>query len=75
MYNLLLVFFNKKRNKYIHYTDKLHRSREERLFLASEKLLMPRKSREIICAYDDNQYYALNTAYILNHKLNLKSII
>ncbi len=65
-------------NKYISYTDKLHRPREERLFIAKEKILLPRKSTKIACAYDDKQFYALNTAYICllkNNDYNLKYIL
>ena len=54
----------KKENKYIRYTNALHRPREERIFLAKEKILLPRKSTKISCGYDSEQYYALNTAYI-----------
>lgn len=54
----------KQENRYIEYTNKLHRPREERLFLANEKILLPRKSTKIYCGYDDKQYYALNTAYV-----------
>lgn len=53
----------KEENRYIEYTNKLHRPREERLFLAKEKILLPRKSTKIYCGYDNEQYYALNTAY------------
>jgi len=55
---------NKAENKYIHYSNRLHRARDERLFLAEEKLLLPRKSTRILCAYDNEQYYCLNTAYV-----------
>lgn len=55
---------SKKENKYIEYSRRLHRPREERLFLAKEKILLPRKSTKINCGYDDQQFYALNTAYI-----------
>ena len=55
---------DKQENRYIEYTNKLHRPREERLFLAQEKLLLPRKSTKIYCGYDNEQYYALNTAYV-----------
>jgi len=55
---------NKMENRYIHYSNSLHRPREERLFTAKEKLLFPRRSTVISGAYDDSQYYALNTAYI-----------
>lgn len=54
----------KEENRYIEYTNKLHRPREERLFLAKEKILLPRKSTKIYCGYDNEQYYALNTAYV-----------
>lgn len=55
---------DKLENKYILYSDKLHRPREERLFLAKEKLVFPRKSVKISGAYDYNQYYCLNTVYV-----------
>ena len=55
---------SKGENKYIEYTNKLHRPREERLFLAPEKLVMPRKSTKITCGYDCSQYYVLNTGYV-----------
>lgn len=60
----------KQENRYIEYTNKLHRPREERLFLANEKILLPRKSTKIYCGYDDKQYYALNTAYVCLLKEN-----
>ena len=73
---------NKKENRFIEYTKKLHRPREERLFLASEKLLLARKSTKINCGYDASQFYALNTAYIIlanekcvENKINLKYIL
>lgn len=55
---------NKEENRYIEYSNRLHRARDERLFLAEEKILLPRKSEKISCGYDNQQYYALNTAYI-----------
>lgn len=54
----------KQENRYIKYTRKLHRPREERLFLAEEKLIFPRRSTSFICAIDKDQFYLLNTAYI-----------
>lgn len=54
----------KEENKYIRYTKELHRPREERIFLAEEKLLMPRKSTKLTCTLDKDSYYALNTAYV-----------
>jgi hypothetical protein len=68
----------KKENKFIKYTNSLHRPREERIFLAEEKLLLPRKSTKIYCAYDSNKFYTLNTAYImleLNEQTKLKYIL
>ena len=56
----------------------MHRAREERLFLAKEKILFPRRSTIICGAYDDQQYYVLNTAYIClskTEKYNLKFIL
>ena len=54
----------KEYDKYLSYTNKLHRPREERLFLADEKILMPRRATRIVATIDYQQYYALNTAYI-----------
>jgi len=74
----LINWKNKFDNKYILYSDKLHRPREERLFLADEKLVFPRKSTKVAGAYDDEQYYCLNTAYVClskNKKFNLKFIL
>jgi len=68
----------KRENRYILYTDKLHRPREERLFLSKEKILLPRRSTIISCAYDTEQFYALNTAYIcllINKDYKLKYIL
>lgn len=68
----------KKENKYIQYTKKLHRPREERLFLANEKIFIVRRSTKIIAAYDNEQYYALNTAYsclLKNNSYKLKYIL
>jgi tRNA1(Val) A37 N6-methylase TrmN6 len=55
---------DKFENKYINYTSKLHRSREERLFLANPKIVFPRRSTTIYCAIDTSSFYALNTAYV-----------
>jgi len=60
---------NKKENRYICYSDKLHRAREERLFIAKEKLLFPRRSTIICGTYDNQQYYVLNTAYVCLSKI------
>jgi adenine-specific DNA-methyltransferase len=55
----------KEENKYIKYSKDLHRPREERIFLAEEKIVLPRRSTKLICSIDDAQYYLLNTAYII----------
>jgi len=54
--------------KYISYTNKLHRPREERLFLNEKKILMPRRATKLYGNIDYEQFYALNTAYILLNK-------
>jgi hypothetical protein len=53
----------KLENRYIKYTKDLHRPREERIFLAKEKIVLPRRSARLVCAFDSEQYYLLNTAY------------
>ncbi len=58
----------KEYDKYLSYTNKLHRPREERLFLAAEKILMPRRATKITATIDYHQFYALNTAYICLNK-------
>ena len=68
----------KRENRFINYTDRLHRPRAERIFLAEEKLLLPRKSTKIYCGYDSNKFYALNTSYImleLDKKIKLKYLL
>lgn len=54
----------KRENRYLKYTKALHRPREERLFLAKEKIVFPRRSTSFVCALDTEQFYLLNTAYI-----------
>ena len=60
----------KEYDKYLSYTNKLHRPREERLFLAEKKILLPRRATKIVATIDYQQYYALNTAYICLNKGN-----
>lgn len=55
----------KPENRYLKYGKHLHRPREERLFLAPEKLLLQRKSTKLVATYDDEQFFALNTLYVL----------
>ena len=64
----------KKYDRYLSYTNKLHRPREERLFLAEKKILLPRRATKIVATIDYQQYYALNTAYIcLNKESNYET--
>lgn len=68
----------KKENLYIKYSRDLHRPREERIFLANTKIVLPRRSTKLICTIDDQQYYLLNTAYIilpLKNDINLYFIL
>ena len=54
----------KEYDKYLSYTNKLHRPREERLFVADKKILFPRRATKIMATIDTDQFYVLNTAYI-----------
>ena len=54
----------KEYDKYLSYTNKLHRPREERLFISDKKILFPRRATKIMATIDTDKYYALNTAYI-----------
>lgn len=65
-----IIWDEKAENKYIKYSNDLHRPREERIFLAKEKIILPRRSTKIICTIDNSQYYLLNTAYIVLPKKN-----
>ena len=56
---------SKKENLYIKYTKKLHRPRDERLFLASSKIVMPRKATKLVASVDTEKFYTLNTAYVI----------
>jgi len=69
---------DKQENKFLLYSDRLHRQREERLFVAKEKILIPRKATKILAAYDNKQYYTLNTAYVClpkSDRFDLKYIL
>ncbi|MBU0578222.1 Eco57I restriction-modification methylase domain-containing protein [Patescibacteria group bacterium] len=69
--DILKWFINwdaKIENKYISYTTQLHRAREERLYLANKKILIPRRATTIYGTIDDMQFYVLNTAYICLNK-------
>ena len=54
----------KEYDKYLSYTPKLHRPREERLFVSDKKILFPRRATKIMATIDTDKFYALNTAYI-----------
>lgn len=60
-----ITWDEKLQNRYIKYTSALHRARDEKLFLAAPKIVMPRRSTSLVCAVDEQQFYALNTAYVL----------
>ncbi len=60
----------KEYDKFLSYTNKLHRPREERLFLAEKKIVLPRRATKIVATIDYQQYYVLNTAYICLNKEN-----
>jgi hypothetical protein len=66
---------SKAENKYIKYTSDLHRARDERIFLAKNKIVLPRKSTKLICAIDNDQYYLLNTAYVILSKIDSINMI
>ena len=55
----------KLENRYIKYSSALHRARDENLFLAPIKIVMPRKSTKLVASVDTENFYALNTAYVL----------
>jgi len=78
IHRYLISYDEKKENRYIKYTKKLHRPREERLFLAKEKLIFPRRSKSFVCTIDTTQFYLLNTAYVCllkNPEYSLKYIL
>lgn len=55
----------KEENRFIKYTRELHRPREERIFTVKEKIVLPRRSTKLVCALDDEQFYLLNTGYVI----------
>lgn len=64
----------KAENRYLWYGSHLHRPREERLFIAKEKLLLQRRSPNLVATLDDEQFYTLNTLYILIPRENNKEV-
>jgi len=52
--------------EFLHYVpDAIHSCRREDIFLADRKLMFRRVGDRLIVAFDDEQYYALNTLVIL----------
>jgi len=64
----------KAENRYLWYGSHLHRPREERLFVAKEKLLVQRRSPNLVATLDDEQFYTLNTLYILLPRKNQEAV-
>jgi len=55
-------YFHQWNNKYVEYIPKkLQRSRDEKIFLADEKLIMQRIGGILITSYDNEQYYTFNS--------------
>ena len=52
---------------YFEYDEsKIHSCKRQDIFLTSEKLLFRRVSEDLMFAYDDNQFFALNTLVVVN---------
>lgn len=64
----------KQENRFIKYTKELHRPREERIFTIKEKVILPRRSTRLVCALDDEQFYLLNTGYVILPKNSFQEI-
>ncbi|MCX6153689.1 MAG: N-6 DNA methylase [Candidatus Kapabacteria bacterium] len=55
-------FYVSYKNKYINYEkSKLHRARNESIFLSKEKLIMQRIGGILITTYDNKQFYTFNS--------------
>jgi len=65
--------------KYIEYIrEKLHRPREERLFLADKKLLIRQTGDRIISTLDENKFYAWKSVFVIltnDERINLKYLL
>jgi hypothetical protein len=66
--------------KYLEYNiERIHSCKRKDIFETDEKLFFRRVSREFIFAYDNSQYYALNTLVVVNRKdtspLSLKYLL
>jgi hypothetical protein len=63
-------------NLYIYYHPKmLHRARDERIFLQSQKLIMQTISSKLTVAYDDQVYYPLSTCIVIIPKDSLNEVV
>ena len=64
-------------NLFVNYDrGELLRARDEAIFLYEEKLLMRQTSDKLILAYDDEQYYTIDSLFIIySDKINLKYLL
>ncbi|MBN8704659.1 MAG: Eco57I restriction-modification methylase domain-containing protein, partial [Bacteroidetes bacterium] len=64
-------------NLFVNYDRKtLLRARDEEIFLKSEKLLMRQTSDKLILAFDDNQFYTIDSLFIIfSSKIPLKYLL
>jgi len=61
--------------KYLNYDRKeLLRARDEQIFLMPEKLLMRQTSDKLILAYDNNQYYTIDSLFLMHPKIDTLKI-
>jgi len=66
-YNNLFVNYDK---------GELLRARDETIFISKEKLLMRQTSDKLILAYDDEQYYTIDSLFLIHsNKINLKYLL
>ena len=73
------ITYFEKDPKYVYYKrELLHRPREERLFLACQKILIRQTGDRIIAAIDNDQLYAWKSVFVVlvhNELLNIKYIL
>jgi type I restriction-modification system DNA methylase subunit len=65
---------------YLEYDEsRIHSCKRQDIFLSPEKLLFRRVSEDLMCAYDDRQFFALNTLVVVNpkegHSASLKYLL
>ena len=66
-------YFHKWQGNYIEYIpEKLQRARDEKIFLADEKLIMQRIGGILITSYDNEQFYTFNSVNNLLSKVGSK---